>query len=468
MRLFDGLDPFVSDRISVVVLAAGEGKRLRSKLPKVLHRAAGKPLLVHALSAAQGLDPAELIVVASKRRDEIAAAVSEFGLSPTFVVQDPPRGTGDAVKVALDEVPDGAIVVVTNGDLPLLSTASLAGLLEAKRKGNAIASMLTTEATATSDFGRVIRSADGTVERIVEVRDATPEELEITEVNVGVYAFDVEPLRWSIEALKPDNSQGEYYLTDVIGSLRAEGAVIAAHSIGWGETLGVNDRSQLADVTRGLYQRKIEELLSNGVTITDPATTYVDDQVVVESDVTLLPGTFLEGSTHVSSGAEVGPNTRVVDSRIGAGAVVTYSVVRDSEVGEGASVGPFASLRPGTRLHARSKIGTFVETKNIELGENSKANHLAYLGDAVIGTGVNVGAGTITCNWDGKEKHQTIIEDDAYISSDTMLVAPVRVGKRAATGAGSVVRDDVPDDALAVGVPARIIEGRGDRLEKGD
>lgn len=453
--------------VTVVVLAAGEGKRLRSRLPKVLHPAAGKPLLVHALQAASSVRPSQIVVVASARKDEIAAEVARWGLDVDYAVQDPPRGTGDAVRVAMDNV-TGSIVVVTNGDLPLLSGRSLTALIEEQRSSGAKAVMLTAEAPLSSDFGRVVRSLDGSVERIVEIRDATPEEATITEVNVGVYAFEGEVLRELLAELQPDNSQGEYYLTDVIGLLRRRGEMVAARKVDWEETLGVNDRMQLADVTKGLYRRKVEQLMAAGVTIVDPDTTYVEDQVEVGPDATLLPGTFLEGATSVASGAEVGPNTRVIDSEIGPDAVVTFSVVRGSRIGASASVGPFASLRPGTELAPGSKIGTFVETKNTVLGEDSKANHLAYLGDAEIGSGVNVGAGTITCNWDGTAKHKTVIEDDAYISSDTMLVAPVRIGKRAATGAGSVVRDDVPDDALAVGVPARIIEGKGNRLKKGE
>jgi bifunctional UDP-N-acetylglucosamine pyrophosphorylase/glucosamine-1-phosphate N-acetyltransferase len=269
-----------------------------------------------------------------------------------------------------------------------------------------------------------------------------------------------------LDQLQPDNVQSEFYLTDVIGLLRGAGRKVDPHKIDWEETVGVNDRVQLAEVTAALYRRTAEKWMREGVTIVDPATTYIDESVTIEADATILPGTLLQGETSVGSDAEVGPNCRVIDSSIGAGATVSYSVVRGSTVGPEASVGPFASLRPGTKLASRSKLGTFVETKNSSLGEDSKANHLAYLGDAEIGRGVNVGAGTITCNWDGREKHKTVIDDDAYISSDTMLVAPLRIGKRAATGAGSVVREDVPDDALAVGVPARIIEGKGNRMNQ--
>lgn len=454
--------------VAVVVLAAGEGKRLRSKLPKVLHRVAGKPLLVHALQATAEIGAGTTVVVVSPRRDEIEAEVSKHGVAVEYVIQDPPRGTGDAVAVAMEAVRGAATVVVTNGDLPLLETETLRGLVDLHHAEGSAATLLTTAAPKETDFGRVVRSADGLVERIVEARDASPDELAIDEVNVGVYAFDASLLADALERLTPDNSQGEYYLTDVIGLLRSDGRSLSAHKIAWEETLGVNDRVQLSEVTKLMYRRTADRWMIEGVTIIDPDTTFIDSTVTIEPDATILPFTFLEGETTVRAGAEVGPNARVIGSEVGEGATVSYSVVRDSELGPRSSVGPFASLRPGTKLAEGAKLGTFVESKNSSLGPDSKANHLAYLGDAEIGSNVNVGAGTITCNWDGTAKHKTVIEDDAYISSDTMLVAPLRIGKRAATGAGSVVKDDVPDDALAVGVPARIIEGRGNRMKKKD
>jgi bifunctional UDP-N-acetylglucosamine pyrophosphorylase / glucosamine-1-phosphate N-acetyltransferase len=453
--------------VAVVVLAAGEGKRLRSNLPKVLHPAAGRPLLVHALEATRALDAGRTVVVASLRRDEIEAAVASHNLSPEYVVQDPPRGTGDAARVAMDTLaPDVATVVVTNGDLPLLRGETFVRLIEEHKSSGAAATLLTTQADTSSDFGRVLRHETGDVSRIVEVRDASPEELETTEVNVGVYAFDAALLREALANVAPDNSQGEYYLTDVVGLLGAGGHRLRAIDVDVEETLGVNDRVQLAEVGAALYRRTARELMQAGVTIVDPASTFIEPGVQVAPDALILPFTFLEGTTTIEASAQVGPQTRIIDSVIREGATVTFAVVRGSDVGPEASVGPYASLRPGTKLARGSKLGTFVETKNTTLGADSKAPHLSYLGDATIGERVNVGAGTITCNWDGVSKHPTTIEDDAYISSDTMLVAPVRIGKGAATGAGSVVREDVPDGALAVGVPARNIEGRGQRTKK--
>ena len=326
---------------------------------------------------------------------------------------------------------------------------------------------MTALAPGHTDGGRIVRGTDGKVVRIVESRDATPEELLISEINTGIFVFDADGLAEMLEELKPDNSQGEYYLTDVVSMLQERGRSIHAFTCPWEETLGVNDRVNLAEVSSILRRRTAEHWMEQGATIVDPASTFIDSTVTVERDAVILPFTFLEGATTVRTGAQIGPQTRLIDTEVGPGATVTFSVARGAEIGAEASVGPFASLRPGTKMAQGSKIGTFVETKNVSLGEDSKANHLAYLGDADIGKDVNVGAGTITCNWDGREKHQTTIDDEAYIGSDTMLVAPVHVGKRGATGAGSVVKDDVPDDALAVGVPARIIEGGGDRMDKG-
>lgn len=457
--------------VAAIVLAAGEGKRLRSDLPKVLHLAAGKPLLAHALAAVREGGVSKRIVVSSKRRAELEAALEAAGETEgvSYVVQDPPNGTGDAVRVGMEALADDVdTVLVTLGDAPLIKSETIAHLLELHLSSQAAATVLTADAPLPNDGGRVLRGADDTVLRIVEARDASPEESLNSEINSGVCVFARDLLAENLARLSPSNSQGELYLTDVFALLRNDGKVVQALKATYDETLGVNDRIQLAEAGAALRRRTAEKWMSTGVTILDPQSTFIDSTVVIERDAVILPGTFLEGATTVASNAEVGPQTRVVDSSIGEGATVTFSVVRGSEVGPEASVGPFASLRPGSKLARGAKLGTFVESKNLELGEDSKANHLAYLGDARIGRGVNVGAGTITCNWDGQEKHMTVIDDDAYISSDTMLVAPVHIGERGATGAGSVVRDDVPPNGLAVGVPARIIEGKGNRMGQKD
>lgn len=452
--------------VAAVVLAAGEGKRLRSRLPKVLHEVAGKPLLVHALHALDALTPDQIVVVASARKDDIVEKVSAHGIEADYAIQDPPLGTGDAVKRALEVLAPSDEIVVVNGDCPTLGGETLVAMMQAHRASEAAVTVLTTDAPGPSDSGRVIRNDNDEIERVIEVRDAAPGHLRITEVNAGAYVFDGDVILALLDGLSPDNAQNEYYLTDVIALARSRDLVVLPFKAAWEETIGVNDRAQLAEAGRVLYRRTADRWLLEGVSILDPATTFIDTTVEIEADATILPFTFLHGATRIASGAEVGPQCRVFDSTIGSGATVSYSVVRGSTIGADASVGPFASLRPGTVLADGAKLGTFVESKNASLGPRSKANHLSYLGDAEIGADVNIGAGTITCNWDGKNKHTTVIEDEAYISSDTMLVAPVTIGKRAATGAGAVVTEDVPEDALAVGVPARMIEGKGRRLDK--
>lgn len=452
---------------SAIILAAGEGKRLKSALPKVLHRAAGRPLVGHVLAALQPIEFDRRIVVASKRRDEIKNALDSLGDGVDFVIQDPPRGTGDALRVALEALDeDQGQILVTAGDTPLLTTETLEELLEVHVRSGAEATVLTARGQDPTGYGRIVRDPGGKVEKIVEQRDATSSERAIDEINAGTYVFELGGLMEMLSKVDRENTQGEYYLTDVIALLRSTGKEVSAVVTDEVEIAGVNSRAQLAQVSALLRQRACERFLEEGVTIIDPSVTYIDSSVRIERDATIFPFTFLEGDTTVKSGAEIGPQVRVVDSEIGAGAKVSFAVVRGSVLGPDTSVGPFASLRPGTRLEKGAELGAFVETKNAVIGEDSSAHHLSYLGDAEIGRGVNIGAGTITCNWDGQNKNKSVVDDDAYIGSDTMLVAPVRVGKRAATGAGSVVRGEVPDDALAVGVPARVIEGKGDKMKR--
>jgi bifunctional UDP-N-acetylglucosamine pyrophosphorylase / glucosamine-1-phosphate N-acetyltransferase len=455
-----------AESISAVVLAAGDGTRLKSKLPKVLHPAAGRPLLCHVLAALEPMTLDKRVVVGSRRWTELRDTVEEAGFSDiSFTVQDPPQGTGHAARVGLEaaDSPKGLILVLF-GDTPLIETDTLYRMIDAHRAAAAGATILTAMVHDAGGYGRVVRGPDNLVTRIVEERDATAEEHRIQEVNGGVYVFDAQLINRMISKIDRENSQGEYYLTDVIRLIRSDGSPVVAVQTNIEELSGVNNRSQLAYVSGLIRHRVCERWMGEGVSIVDPRTTYIDSTVTIERDATIHPFTFLEGHTVIKEGAEVGPQSRVVDSQVGAGAMVTFAVVRSSTVGPGASVGPFASLRPGVMLEADSKLGTFVEAKNSTIGEGSKAPHLSYLGDAEIGRRVNVGAGTITCNWDGKQKHKTVVEDDAYISSDTMLVAPTHIGRRAATGAGAVVKGDVPDDALAVGMPARILEGKGNLM----
>jgi len=461
----------VPDRTAAVVLAAGDSKRLKSKLPKVLHQAAGRSLLSHVLAALTPLALDETVVVASGRVDEISGGVATDGFNQgiLFAVQDPPRGTGEAARLGLAKLSTiDATILIVPGDTPLIETDTLFRLMSVHRSTQAAATLLTAIVHDPAGYGRILRSDGQEVERIVEERDATPDERRIHEISAGVFAFDGGQVAGLLDKIDCDNSQGEYYLTDVVELLRRDDRKVVAVETDPEEVSGVNNRSQLAYVSGLLRHRVCERWMSEGVSIVDPRTTYIDTTVAIEGDATIHPFTFLEGSTTIAEGAEVGPQTRIVDSDIGAGATVSFAVVRGSVVGPRASVGPFASLRPGNVLKSGAKVGTFVEAKQSTFGEDSKANHLAYLGDAEIGARANIGAGTITCNWDGKDKHRTEIGDEAYISSDTMLIAPVRVGRRAATGAGSVVRQDVPDEALAVGVPARIIEGKGNRIKEQD
>ncbi|CAN5605354.1 bifunctional UDP-N-acetylglucosamine diphosphorylase/glucosamine-1-phosphate N-acetyltransferase GlmU [soil metagenome] len=452
--------------VRAVVLAAGHGRRMRSKLPKVLHAAGGRPLLVHVLAALAPLELDGGCIVVTPGRPEIQDALESAGLDDAVacVVQEPARGTADAVRVALESTPQRAgTLLVTAGDTPLLQTSTLQAVLDAHLSRKAAATILTAHVAEPAGYGRIVRDDAGNVEGVVEERDASDEQRSITEINAGTYVFDEARLLAVLAEVDADNEQGEYYLTDVVGLLCAQGDVVAAHRTDAEEVAGVNSRAELAAAGELLRARTCERWMTEGVTIVDPSTTYIDASVVLEPDVVLHPSTFLEGCTTVRSGARLGPQARVVDSEVGREASISFSVVVGSIIGDEASVGPFASLRRGTRLERGAKIGSFVETKQTTLGKGSKANHLAYLGDAEIGEGVNIGAGTITCNWDGRAKHKTVIEDEAYVASDTMLVAPVRIGRRAATGAGAVVRDDVPDEALAVGVPARVIEGKGNR-----
>lgn len=446
------------------MLAAGEGKRLKSQLPKVLHRVAGRTLVGHVLDALAPLQLDQSIIVISSRpefRDALAAT------GATLAEQNPQRGTGDALKVALEavEARDGHVLVVP-GDTPLITSDTLEMLWAEHLNSAAGATMLTAKLRDPTGYGRVVRDEDGNVAKVVEHRDASPEELEIDEINGGFYIFELHGLEELLAKIDSENSQGEYYLTDVIALLQSSGRAVRAVVVDEAEMTGVNSRAQLAEAGRLLFQRATRRWLDEGVTIVDPAVTYIDSTVTIEADATIHPFTFLEGETTIATGAEVGPQARIVDSSVGRDAKVSFAVVRSSELGPETSVGPFASLRPGTRLGQGAELGTFVETKNTVIGPNSDAHHLAYLGDAEIGEGVNIGAGTITCNWDGQKKHKSVVDDDAYVGSDTMLVAPVHIGKRAATGAGSVVRGDVPEDALAVGVPARVIPGKGNKMKR--
>ncbi len=441
---------------AVVVLAAGEGTRMRSSTPKVLHDLAGRSLLGHAMAAAAGVGADHLVVVVRHDRDAVAAhAVAQV---PTALVadQDEVPGTGRAVQCGLDALPagalgEGAVVLVTCGDVPLLRADTLCALVEAHRSAGAALTVLTATLPDPAGYGRIVRGDDGRVEAIVEQKDASEAQRAITETNSGVYAFDAGLLARALPRLGRANASGEVYLTDVVGLAREEGRVVTAMTTDdvW-QTEGVNDRAQLSRLHAEANRRTVRAHQLAGVTVVDPATTWVDATVVLDRDVTLLPNVQLHGETSVASGARVGPDTTLTDVVVGEGASVVRAQAIGSRIGAGATVGPFSYLRPGTDLGPRGKIGGFVETKNSSIGAGSKVPHLSYVGDAQIGEGTNVGAATVFVNYDGQTKHATVVGDHVRIGSDTMLVAPLQIGDGAYTAAGSVITADVPPGAMAV------------------
>ena len=448
------------NKTQALILAAGKGTRMKSARAKVLHPALGVPMLEHVVRAltAAGADP--VTVVVGHQADAVEAAFSGRGLQ--FVRQEPPKGTGHAVQVARERFAahPGRTLLVVNGDLPLLRTETLAAMMAAHGKGGTAATLLTVDLDEPGAYGRVLRDADGGVRAIVEAKDASADEASVREINAGLYAFEVEPLLGVLDHLRPQNAQGEYYLTDVIALLRAAGKKVAAFkATDPGEALGVNTIAELTETSRLLRLRRAAELMAAGASIEDPASTHIGLDVVVEADAVLRPYTFLEGRTVVRSGASVGPFARLVDAEIGEGAqVLDHCLLRECVVGPGASIGPFAHIRPESRIGAKAKVGNFVELKKTHLGDGSKAPHLSYIGDAIVGPGANIGAGTITCNYDGTHKHPTRIEAGAFIGSNSTLVAPVTVGEGAYVGAGSAVTEDVPAGALALGRSRQVMK----------
>jgi bifunctional UDP-N-acetylglucosamine pyrophosphorylase/glucosamine-1-phosphate N-acetyltransferase len=432
----------------VIVLAAGQGKRMISDLPKVAHMAAGRPLVGWVLETVAPLDPATTVVVVGHRADEVERLLPDHIRS---AVQEEQLGTGHATSVGLAAIgdidPDDTVVVLY-GDLPLL-TPQLVGDLAGRADGIA-ARLVVVEFEDPTGYGRVVHGADGLVTSIVEERDTDDEQKAIREINAGVYSFRAGDLIEALGEISNENAQGEYYLTDVIGILADRGERIEPVRATPEEVVGINSQDQLAEARRLLQARTNQKLMESGVWMLDPDRTYIDDTVVVEPGARIYPGVHLEGTTTVGAGAQVGPDVFAVDSSIGADAVVWYAVLRGAAVGEECEVGPYASLRPGSVLERGSKVGTFVETKNTTLGEKAKAPHLTYLGDATVGARSNIGAGTITCNYDGFEKHHTEIGEDVFVGSDTMLVAPLKIGNGAVIGAGSVITEDVDAEALAI------------------
>ncbi|KDN83149.1 bifunctional UDP-N-acetylglucosamine diphosphorylase/glucosamine-1-phosphate N-acetyltransferase GlmU [Kitasatospora cheerisanensis] len=442
---------------AVIVLAAGGGTRMKSKaLPKVLHEICGRSLVGHAVSAAQELTPGQLLVVIGHLRELVQAHLAEHYPAARPVVQAEQNGTGHAVRTALqalaaDGVELDGTVLVTTGDAPLLTGGTLSALAAAHaEQGNGV-TVLTALVPDATGYGRILRGADGAVAAIVEHKDASAEQLEIREINSGVFAFDAKLLAHALSLVGTDNAQGEEYLTDTLEILRREGhrvgAVVAADHR---EIVGINDRVQLAEARRLLNDRLLERAMRAGVTVVDPASTWLDVQVTYEPDALVHPGTQLCGATHLGEGCEVGPHSTLTDTKVGAGARVSNTTADRAEVGPEASVGPYAYLRPGTVLARKAKVGTYVEIKNSELGEGAKVPHLSYIGDATIGEGTNVGAASVTVNYDGVNKHRTVIGAHCRTGSDNMFIAPVTVGDGAYTAAGSVITNDVPAGSLGV------------------
>jgi bifunctional UDP-N-acetylglucosamine pyrophosphorylase/glucosamine-1-phosphate N-acetyltransferase len=443
--------------LAVIIMAAGQGKRMKSVLPKVLHPVGGRPMVEYPLRAAEALAPSRVVVVVGHGGDAVAERISGRAL---IARQDPPRGTGDAVRCALSRIPKFAgTVVVLSGDTPLVRPETVRRLVTSHRASGAAVTLATMRLDDPAGYGRVLIGAVGHVTGVVEERDATPDQRAIREVNAGLYALDAEFLRGALDALKPDNAQGEYYLPDVIGRAVEQGLSVRGEPVDPEEVLGVNTLAELARVESVMRERIRRRWMAEGVTLLDPARIWIDDAVVIGVDTVIAPGAWLEGETVVGSGCRIGPSSHVTHSRLGDRVTVKDACVIDEAVIEdGASIGPFAHLRPGTILRRDARVGNFVELKMVDLGVGSKANHLSYLGDAVIGAGVNIGAGTITCNYDGVKKLRTVIEDHVFIGSDSQLVAPVRVGRGAIVAAGTTVTTDVPPDALVIGRVRQLVK----------
>ena len=445
----------MSNKFAVIVLAAGSGTRMRSKTPKVMHELAGLPLLGHALSTATALGADHVIPVVRHEREQIVEYINTFYPTAKIADQDEIPGTGRAVECGLEQLDpnfDGT-VVVTSGDVPLLDVATLQSMVEAHIEGGFHATVLSSIAEDPTGLGRIIRNGNGEFVGIIEHRDATEEQHQITEVNAGVYVFHATSLREQLAAVGTDNAQHEKYLTDVVAALTSQGGKVQALTVSdnW-LVAGINDRVQLGEVTAELNRRLCAAWQRAGVTILDPSSTWLDITVSLGEDVTILPGTILRGFTSIGAGSTIGPEVQMTDTQVGENATVVKAHVTTSKIGDGASVGPFAYLRPGTELGNDGKIGTFVETKNAKIGAGSKVPHLSYVGDAEIGVESNIGAGTIFANYDGVNKHRTVIGSHVRSGSHNTFVAPITIGDGAYTAAGTTVRKDVASGDLGMNV----------------
>lgn len=436
---------------AVIILAAGEGTRMKSRIPKVLHRICGRSLLGHTVAAVGELRPHRLVVVAGHGRDQVAAQTRAIDPHADLVIQDKQLGTGHAVRMVVEAL--GLIsgtVIVTYADMPLLRASTYRELADAHMAAHNAVTVLTADGDP-DGYGRIVRDSSGEFLSIVEQRDATPEQRAITEYNSGCYAFDGELLADAIKRVSSDNDQQQEYLTDVVAIARGDGhRVGTVRAADAAEVLGVNDRVQLAAARRVLNDRMTLSFMRNGVSIVDPATTWVDVDVTIGADSEIGPGTQLEGRTSIGAGARVGPGCTLTDTTVGDGAELRYTVANQAQIGPNATVGPYAYLRPGTEIGDGAHIGCHVEFKNAIVGEGAKVPHLTYVGDADIGKGANIGAGTIFANYDGVAKHHTTVGESAFVGSDSVLIAPVSIGDGAYTAAGSAISEDVPPGALGV------------------
>ncbi len=437
--------------LHVVVLAAGKGTRMKSARPKVLHRVAGKPMIDYVMAAAQSLAPRTTTFVVGHMKELLRQELQRYP-DLSYVTQEPQLGTGHALLQTAGVLErEKGLALLLSGDVPLLKGHTLAALVRKHVDSEAAATVLTAEVEQPYGYGRIVR-VKGKISRIVEERDASPSQRKIREINSGVYAFSLGPLFESLRGLATGNAQGEYYLTDLIATYRRRRLGVETIAVGDpNEIRGINSRSELAEASRIVRQKKNEELMAAGVTIEDPATTYIDDDVVVGPDTVIHPGVHLEGRTQIGQACEIHAGVRIVNSVLADRVTVqNFCVINGSRLAVGVTIGPFVHVRPDTELHDSVHIGNFVELKKAVLGKGTKAGHLSYLGDAVIGENVNIGAGTITCNYDGGRKHQTTIEDGVFVGSDSQLVAPVTIGKGAYVGSGTTVRENVPAGSLAV------------------
>lgn len=447
--------------MNVLVMAAGLGTRMKSKRAKVLHELAGRPLIAHVVRTAQSLDPQTILVVVGHQAEEVEQAVlAEIGELASFAIQAKQRGTGDAVESARRQLGDSAsLILLLSGDVPMIRAETLRKLIDHHRATNAACTILGVRLENPTGYGRIIRDEQGRFEKIVEQKDATEEERQVREINSGIYCFESGDLFDALKRVEPKNQQGEYYLTDVAEILNSSNRKVEVFShTDQREVSGINTRAELAEFENLLRRNAIRRLMiESGVTFIDPSHAYISPEAEIGRDSVIYPDVAIEGHSVVGEGCVIRSGARISNSKLGDNVTVKdHSLIVDSEIGSNCSVGPFAHLRMNATLEEKATVGNFVEVKKSRLKRGTKAMHLTYLGDATIGERTNIGAGTVTCNYDGVRKHETIIEDDVKIGSDTMLVAPVRVGSRSVTGAGSVVTKDVPPDSLVAGVPAEV------------